>query len=398
VEPVQNGAGTVRAHTNAGLGAERATTDEGLDRAALRSQRVLDDLIERDRISADERLLKYRKTADANLAVKRSAALAGNRLVATERLGADDDKKAERVITDSIVDGERRRADAAAKTERRERQRNQSRLRHYRHDTDHRLSSERSEADESTVTLGKLRHALTDAKSEQERRNDIFKMVTHDLRNPLFIIALNAQWITEDATETSSREAAEQITLAAARMERLLMDLLDCARSESGVLRIVKSNHDVGVLLAEVFQAYHGLFSERRMILTVEPPFEPIVASFDHDRIVQVLSNLLSNAMKFMAPGGTAILRVVRHETEIEFLLSDSGPGIHLHQLPHVFERFWQVDSNTRRGLGLGLYICEQLVVAHGGHIWVESEVGKGATFRFTLPLSDGRSPVPLAA
>ena len=387
MEPVQVGVGAVRAHTDASLGAERATTDEAADRAAARAQRVLDDLIERDRISADERLSKYRKTADAALAVERSAAPARDQLIATEREVADDGKKAERVITDSILDGERRRADAATETKRRELQRDQGRLTHYRHETDHQLSTERSEADESTATLGKTRSALTDANTEQESRNDIFRMVTHDLRNPLSVIALNAQWIAEEVAVASTREAAEQITLAAARMERLLKDLLDVARFESRTLRMVKCPHDVGALVTEVSQAYRPLFAERRMTLTVESAPEPIVTSFDHDRIVQVLSNLLGNAMKFMPSGGTATLRVVRRKAEIEFVLSDSGPGIHPDQLPHVFERFWQVDSSTRRGLGLGLYICKQLVVAHGGHIWVESEVGKGATFRFTLPI-----------
>jgi signal transduction histidine kinase len=388
VEPVQEGVGAVRAQTDASLGAERATTDEAADQAEVRSQRVLDDLIERDRISADARLLKYRETADATLAVERSAAPARDDLIATERAVADDDKKAERVITDSILQGERRSADAAAKTKRREVQRDQRQLRHYRDDTDHQLSTERGAADESKATLDKMRSALADAKSEQERRNEIFRMVTHDLRNPLSIIALNSQWIAEDTAVASTREAAEQVTLASARMERLLRDLLDFARFESGALRIVKRTHDVGVLMTEVFQAYRPLFAERQMTLTVEPPPEPIAASFDHDRVVQVISNLLGNALKFMLSGGTATLRVVRREAEIEFQLSDSGPGIHPDQLPHVFERFRQVDNNTRRGLGLGLYICKQLVVAHGGHIWAESEVGKGTAFRFTLPIT----------
>jgi len=387
VESVEDGVGSVRAHTDASLGAERATTDEAADRAAVRSQGVLDDLIERDRISADQRLLKYRTTADAALAVERSAAPARDQLIATEREVADDDKKAERIITDSILDSERRRADAATTTKRRELQRDQGRLTHYRHEADHQLSTERSEADESTATLDKTRSALTDANSEQETRNDIFRMVTHDLRNPLSVIALNAQWIAEEVAVASAREAAEQITLAAARMERLLKDLLDVARFESGTLRIVKCPHDVGVLVTEVLQAYRPLFAERRMTLTVESAPEPIVTSFDHDRIVQVLSNLLGNAMKFMPSGGTATLRLLRRDAEIEFLLSDSGPGIHPDQLPHVFERFWPVDSDTRRGLGLGLYICKQLVAAHGGRIWVESEFGEGATFRFTLPI-----------
>jgi signal transduction histidine kinase len=386
MEPVEDGVGAVRAHTDASLGAKRATTDDAADRAAVRSQRVLDDLIERDRISADDRLLKYRETADAVLAVKRSAVPARDRLVATERDVADQDKQAERVITDSILDGQRRRADAAVRTERRELQRDQGLLKQHRHDTDHQLSTERSDADESTAKLDKMTNALTDAKSEQGRRNDIFGMVTHDLRNPLSIIVVNAQWIAEEAAVASIRDAAEQAILAAARMERLLRDLLDVARFESGALRVVKRMHDVGVLVTEVFQAYRPLFAERQMTLTVETPPEPTPASFDHDRIVQVLSNFLGNAMKFMPSGGTAVLRVVRREAEVEFLLSDSGPGIHPDQLPHVFERFWQVDSNARRGLGLGLYICEQLVVAHGGHISVESELGKGATFRFTLP------------
>jgi len=387
MEPVQDDVG-VRAHTDASLGAERATTDQAADRAAARSHRVLDDLIERDRISVDERILKYRETADATLAVKRSAAPAGDGLVATERELADDEKRTERDITDSIFDGQRRRADAALETERRELQRDQGRLRSYRHDTDQRLSTERSEADESTAMLDTMRNALTDAKSQQERRIDIFAMVTHDLRSPLSIIAANADLIAKDGAAASSRDAAEQITLAAARMERLLRDLLDFARFESGSLRIVKRRHDVGHLVTEVFQAYRPLFEERRMTLTLETPPEGVVASFDHGRILQVISNLLGNAMKFMPSGGTTSLSVAQQDAQIEFELSDSGPGIHPDQLPHVFERFWQVDSDARRGLGLGLYICEQLVVAHGGRIWVESDVGEGATFRFTLPLT----------
>jgi signal transduction histidine kinase len=377
-----------RAHTDASLGAERATTDEAADRAAVRAQRLLDDLIERDRVSVDERLLKYREAADATLAVGRSASPEADRLVVAERDLADDEKKAERDVTDSILEGQRLRVDAAIKMETRELQRDQGRLSAHRHDTDHQLSTERSEADEAATALDNLRSALSHAKGEEDRRNSIFGMVTHDLRNPLSVIAANAQWIVQDSTVAPIREAAEQVTLAAARMERLLRDLLDVARCESGVLRIVKRTHDVRALVSEVFQAYRPLFAERRMTLTAETPSEPIVASFDHDRVIQVLSNLLGNSMKFMPSGGTAELRVVRGAAEVEFILTDSGPGIGTEQLPHVFQRFWQVDNHTRRGLGLGLYICDQLVAAHGGKIGVQSEVGKGATFRFTLPMS----------
>jgi signal transduction histidine kinase len=388
MEPHHRKAGDLRAQTDASLGSERTTTDDAADRAALRSQRTLDDLIERDRISADARLLEYREDADDMLADGRAAAPAPDAAVATEREAADDDKKAERRITDSILDGQRRRVDASLETERRERQQDQQRLRAYRRDTDNRLSTERDEADEAALILDKTRNALTYATSEQQHRADIFAMVTHDLRNPLTIIAGNAGWIVSTDPEAATKEAAELIVLAAARMERLLRDLLDVARVEAGTLRIVKRAHDVGRLVTEVFRSYQPVFAGRRMTLIAETPSAPISAPFDYDRIVQVLSNVLGNAMKFMGPGGTAVLSAVRRGGDVELTLSDNGPGIHPDQLPHLFERFWQADGGVRRGLGLGLYICEQVVVAHGGRIWVESELGSGTTFRFTLPVT----------
>jgi signal transduction histidine kinase len=112
-----------------------------------------------------------------------------------------------------------------------------------------------------------------------------------------------------------------------------------------------------------------------------------VVASFDHDRIIQVLSNLLANAMKFTPANGTVDLHVEQRTDQVELVLRDDGPGIAATALPHIFKRFWQIDSSGRRGLGLGLHICEEIVAAHGGRIWVESELGRGTTFRFTLPL-----------
>jgi signal transduction histidine kinase len=123
------------------------------------------------------------------------------------------------------------------------------------------------------------------------------------------------------------------------------------------------------------------------MTFAAEGPDTPLIVAFDHDRIVQVLSNLLGNAMKFTPRKGSIDLHLERRGDQVEFVVRDSGPGIHPDVLPHVFERFWQVDVNTRRGLGLGLYICEKIVQAHGGRIWVESDFGHGATFRFTLPV-----------
>ena len=115
-----------------------------------------------------------------------------------------------------------------------------------------------------------------------------------------------------------------------------------------------------------------------------------MAAFFDYDRIVQVLSNLLGNAMKFTQSGGAVALHVERQAELLVFTVRDNGVGIPQASLPHIFERFWNIDSDTRRGIGLGLYICENIIQAHGGTIGAESEPGKGATFRFSLPATQG--------
>jgi signal transduction histidine kinase len=392
MERVRRGVAARRAHTDASLSAERATMDAAGDGTALAAQRVLDDLIERDRILADAGLLKFRESADRMLARERSASPAQDDSLAIERHAADEDKKAERKVTDALLDGERQRADTAVVVEREEHEAERARMGAQRHDTDDKLSAERSAADVTAIAFGKMKNTLAHARHEQARRSDVLGMVTHDLRGPLSVITVNAQWIDESTKDDSIREAAQEVTRAAARMQRLLTDLLDVARIESGAFRIVKREHDIGALVTEVFQSYRPLFAERRILFTVEVPTSAVVASFDHDRIVQVLSNLLGNAMKFTPPGGTTTLHVAPGPRQVEFVLEDSGPGIHPDALPHLFERFWQIDSDTRRGLGLGLYICKNIVEAHGGRIWADSDFGKGATLRFTLPagLEDG--------
>jgi signal transduction histidine kinase len=212
-------------------------------------------------------------------------------------------------------------------------------------------------------------------------------MVAHDLRSPLCVIAMSAQMISETTGEAATREEAEEVSRAASRMERLLTDLIDAARIEQGTLHVVKAQHDVGTFVTEVFRSYRQLFVAREIAFTVEVPGSAVVASFDHDRIVQVLSNLLGNTLKFTPAKGTVGLRAEQRGLDIEFEVRDSGPGIRPSELPHVFKRFWQIDSERRRGLGLGLHICETIVEAHGGRIWVESDFGNGAAFRFTLPV-----------
>ena len=374
-----------RAHTDASLDAERASADAATARPLARAQRVLDDLIERDRLLADQRLRKFRERSDGELAREREGSASADPTVTLERRAADADKRTERAVTDAALHRERQQADATVETERREHESDRRQHEERRLDTDDQLSTERGAEDVTVRALGATKTALADARSDQVRRGDVLAMVAHDLRSPLSVIALNADGLSQ-AEDVSLREVGQDLVLAAARMERLVSDLLDVARCEAGALRIIKQPQDVGALVAEVLRSYHPLFEARGLTFDAEAP-AGVVCSLDHDRIVQVLANLLGNAMKFTPRGGAVHLRAERRGEEVELTLRDNGPGIAPDALPHVFERFWKVDDEARRGLGLGLYICERIVTAHGGRIGVESELGKGSTFRFTLPL-----------
>jgi signal transduction histidine kinase len=387
MEQVQNAMTEQRAHTDASLGAERAAADSGEHRSEALALRALDDLVERDRILADTRLLRFRDSADRLLARARSASPLNDGGVAQERRIADQGKKTEREDMDARLQSERQRSDVIVETERSEQETQRAQLEAHRQDTNDQLSSERHDTDATVTALGHTRDALALSEGHQERYDDVLGMVTHDLRSPLAVLMITAETIAEDTQEPATREAAQRMTRAAARMERLLADLLDVARIQSGALRITKRQYAVAPLVTEILKTYGPLFTDRGLTFMVDAPATAIVASFDYDRIVQVLSNLLGNAMKFTPRGGTVTLEVQQRAEHIEFNLRDNGPGICASALPHVFERFWQIASADRRGLGLGLYICEKIVAAHGGTIRAESEFGQGATLRFTLPV-----------
>ena len=222
------------------------------------------------------------------------------------------------------------------------------------------------------------------------RRDASMAMVGHELRNVLNCIVLKATMITRKATDSEEGRQTvagmDGIQGYAARMDRLIGDLMDVASIDAGKVVLKPGRCDVIALLAETIQGCVPAASEQGITLDLATVERPLLARFDRERILQVLTNLITNAIKFTGRGGTIIVRAERADVELQFTVRDNGAGIPSDKLTSVFERFLQVDKDDRRGLGLGLYISRCIVESHGGRLWAESKLGEGSTFHFTLP------------
>ena len=190
------------------------------------------------------------------------------------------------------------------------------------------------------------------------------------------------------------RRQAEIVRRAADRMNRMIQDLLDVKRMESGRLTIDLKPEAPESLISDTVDMLRPLAagSTIRLETSIDEDLPTVMA--DSARIQQVLSNLVGNAVKFTPRAGRITVCAERMADEVRFGVIDTGPGIPAEQLPHIFGRFWQARSSDRRGIGLGLAIAKGIVEAHNGRIWVESHVGLGSTFYFTLPNATGAVPV----
>jgi len=188
------------------------------------------------------------------------------------------------------------------------------------------------------------------------------------------------------------RRQAEIVRRAADRMNRMIQDLLDVKRMESGRLTVDLSAEAPESLINDTIDMLRPLAagSTIRLETSIEENLTPVLA--DSARIQQVLSNLVGNAVKFTPRAGRITVCAEQMANEVRFGVIDTGPGIPAEQLPHIFGRFWQARSSDRRGIGLGLAIAKGIVEAHNGRIWVESHVGLGSTFYFTLPSASDES------
>jgi signal transduction histidine kinase len=348
-----------RQQTDESLRAEREKADEALGDELAASDETADAVISRARARADAVLAAARAKTD-----RRSSRAPSGQLPQIQR---------ERLLEDRALEEERAGADEILRVERAE---HVALLALERDETDKDLSSERSRSDGAIAT-----------------RDEFLGIVSHDLRNMLNAISLGARLIAEAVQRADHVEQvckhAQRIERASARMDRLIGDLVDVSGIEAGALSVTRELVDPSEVVSEAVHSFQAQASAASISLVAETGPSSLRVALDPARILQVLVNLISNALKCTPAGGEVRVHVEPIGDQICFEVRDTGAGIPLDKLEAVFGRFVQVIENDRRGSGLGLYISRCIVQGHGGRIWAESKLGAGSTFRFTLPVGD---------
>jgi PAS domain S-box-containing protein len=231
---------------------------------------------------------------------------------------------------------------------------------------------------------------ITALRDLQQRQEDLLHIVSHDLRTPLAVIhghmelleeALRGRGIDGELTMSTST-----IDRNVQRMNTMIQDLVEMARLEGRQFALSLEEVALQCYVPDLLARVRDILPVQRVALDIPIDLPPVRA--DYSRLERILLNLLTNAFKYSTPETPVHIQASRHDTEIIITVTDHGRGIVPKDVPHLFERFYRAGSERQaEGIGLGLYITKLLVESHGGRIWVESEVGEGSTFSFTLPL-----------
>jgi signal transduction histidine kinase len=229
-------------------------------------------------------------------------------------------------------------------------------------------------------------------RSTLEQRDDLTHMIVHDLRSPLTVVAGYVDALAQMAANKLNSNEARCVAEAqrgAKDMRDMITTLLDVGRLEAGQMPLRLQMHDVAEIGRNAATKFSPVLNHRRMECDLPP--DPVRMFCDGDVIRRVLENLISNAIKFTKSDGCILVTVEANETYVTISVTDDGEGIPPNQHKRIFEKFGQTDSGSQRqnSTGIGLAFCRLAVEAHEGKIGVQSELGKGSTFHFSLPIRD---------
>lgn len=243
------------------------------------------------------------------------------------------------------------------------------------------------------LALAESERRRSEAEAAVRIRDEVLSVVSHDLRNPVNTVAMSASLLQDTEITLDEAQRSKQlgiITRSAHRMNRLIQDLLDVAKIEGGRFTVSCRCEDPGALASEACDSFRPIAADRRQTLEcrIDDGLPQILA--DRDRVLQVLSNYLNNAVKFTPEGGRIDVRLYLDDGGgVLFEVADTGPGLGPEELGQLFSRFWQARQTRHLGSGLGLAIAKGIAEAHRGRVWAESTPGEGSRFFFALPYSE---------
>lgn len=379
-----------RKNTDDSLGVEREKTNKSIVFANIAKEKQIDRNVEEERKGVDQDIVRARAQADSDRELIPLTTVAEEKkLEINEDILSD-----ERSRIDLAMEQERSRADEAVYQERENKEIIEKQLlQEERENTDAFLAAERTSTD---AVVSNATEKLSIEISEHFKtsvslttRDEFLAIVSHDLRNPLGAVSSGTELLLDESAQRNlSSDTVSLLRLIKRNVDtasRLIADILDVESMAAGKLNLEFKVCDICAIMSDAVNSVAHLAKDRN--ITIEQSITPDCSiTCDHTRISQILSNLLGNAIKFTPEGGHIDLTARWTDGHLLILVKDSGPGVPEEKKNKIFEKFAQIGSKDRRGLGLGLYISKVLVEAHGGKLWVESSADKGSTFCIQLP------------
>lgn len=385
---MKNAGNKSRGKTDTSLTGERSRTDEYIEVKGEKVNQVITDKITKNRKQADSEKQTARKVLDQKRQSSRK-----DPSISIQKKSQIEDKnlEIERKQSDTALHIERTKEDKLRVSERDQTEIiNETLLHKERSETDSNLLSERQESDnnskQASAELIQQTTIASTSQSDLAMRDQFLAVVSHDLKNPLNSICMAIEIMKDNlkiGDISSQKQMIDIIDRNAKVMSQMITDLLDIEQMTNGKLELKLQNTNICDLIKDCKTLFSPLVKSKNMILTVDLCEDVIMVNCDRDKILQVLSNLVGNSLKFSQQGKEIKITVKNNPLTISVI--DQGPGISVEDQKILFNKFSQLNSNDKSGLGLGLFICKWIIETHNGEISVSSEINKGTSFSFTL-------------